>query len=225
VPVEGGAVRDLTYAHVRDETNRFTRALAALGVGPGDRVVALAGRMPELDIAALGTLKNRSIFAPLFSAFGPEPIRARIEIARPKVLVTTEALYRRTIEPLRASLPSLEHVLLVGEPSSVAKLPGVRHLRSLMDPAYNRFVIGRTDPETPALLHFTSGTTGKPKGAVHVHEAVVAHHATATVEDARGMLWSALRGSPKSPKHLEDAALPQPPAIIAAARRLVSRRG
>jgi acetyl-CoA synthetase len=174
-----GARRDLTYAGLRDETSRFANVLHSLGVGKGDPVAVLSGRIPELYIAALGTLKNGSVFTPLFSAFGPEPIQSRINIARARVLVTTDVLYRRKVEALRASLPSLEHVLLVGETSAVSKLAGTRHLRSLMAAADARFTIPRTDPEDRALLHFTSGTTGKPKGALHVHEAVVAHHATA----------------------------------------------
>ena len=173
-----GTRHDLTYVDLRAETNRFANALRALGVGRGDPVAVLAGRIPELYIAALGTLKNTSVFMPLFSAFGPEPIQSRVQIAQARVLVTTEALYRRKVEALRASLPSLEHVLLVGNASAVGKLPGVRHLRNFMAEQDDRFTIPPTDPETPALLHFTSGTTGKPKGAVHVHQAVVAHHAT-----------------------------------------------
>ena len=69
--------------------------LTGLGVGKGDVVVTLAGRIPELYIAALGTLKNGSVFSPFFSAFGPEPIESRMNIARARVLVTTDALYRQ----------------------------------------------------------------------------------------------------------------------------------
>jgi acetyl-CoA synthetase len=174
-----GTWRDFTYAALRDETSRFANVLKSLGVGKGDPVAVLAGRIPELYIAALGTLKNGSVFTPLFSAFGPEPIQSRIAIARAKVLVTTDVLYRKKVEALRGSLPSLEHVLLVGDPASVHTLSGTRHLRSLMAEADISFIIPPTDPEDAALLHFTSGTTGKPKGAVHVHQAVVAHHATA----------------------------------------------
>jgi len=178
LPKEGPA-RNLTYGDLRDETSRFANVLKSLGVGKGDVVAALAGRIPELYLAALGTLKNGSVFTPLFSAFGPEPIQARINIARARVLVTTEALYRRKIEAIRASLPSLEHVLLVGDTMSIHKLSGVRDLGGAMAAADRHFVIPATDPQDAALLHFTSGTTGKPKGAVHVHEAVVAHHSTA----------------------------------------------
>lgn len=173
-----GARRDFTYDDLRTETNRFANVLRALGAGRGDAVAVLAGRIPELYIAALGTLKNGSVFTPLFSAFGPEPIQARLNIARAKVLVTTDALYRRKVEALRAALPSLEHVLLVGDRGAIQKLARVRHLRSMMADVPNQFTIPATNPEDAALLHFTSGTTGKPKGALHVHEAVVAHHAT-----------------------------------------------
>ena len=174
-----GTRRDFTYGDLRDETGRFANVLRSLSVGKGDPVAVLAGRIPELYIAALGALKNGSVFTPLFSAFGPEPIQARINIARAKVLVTTDVLYRRKVEALRSSLPSLEHVLLVGDPSAVQKLSRVDHFGGLMAAADPRFAIPPTDPLDAALLHFTSGTTGKPKGALHVHDAVVAHHATA----------------------------------------------
>ena len=94
-----------------------------LGVGKGDRVFVMAGRIPELYIAALGTLKNRSLFCPLFSAFGPEPIRARMAIGQAKVLVTTETLYRRKVEGIRSSLPSLEHVLVVRDREMPGQCP------------------------------------------------------------------------------------------------------
>ncbi len=170
------AVHDYTYADLRDFTNRFANVLEDLGVLPGDRVYALAGRIPELYVAALGTLKARAVFCPLFSAFGPEPIFARMHIGGAKVLVTTEDLYRRKVEGIRERLPGLEHVLLVGE--NETDVPGTRDYRKSMAEANGWYDIQKTDPETPALLHFTSGTTGTPKGALHVHEAVVAHHAT-----------------------------------------------
>jgi acetyl-CoA synthetase len=171
-----GSVRDFSFAQLRDLTNRFANAIGRLGVGKGDRVYALMGRVPELYISALGALKNRSVFCPLFSAFGPEPIKARINIGGAKVLVTTESLYKRKVAKIRNELPSLEHVLLVGETG--ANTPGALDFQRLMDEASDQFTIEPTDPEDIALLHFTSGTTGAPKGAVHVHEAVVAHHIT-----------------------------------------------
>jgi acetyl-CoA synthetase len=169
-----GSVRDLTYAELSAQASRFANVLRSLGVANGDRVFVLAGRIPELYAAALGTLKNRSVFCPLFSAFGPEPIRARLAIGRGRVLVTTAALYRKKIADIRSALPDLEHVLVIGAPSA----PGVLDLHALLAQAGDRITIGPTDPEDLALLHFTSGTTGKPKGALHVHGAIVAHHAT-----------------------------------------------
>ena len=173
-----GASRDFTYGVLREQTNRFANVLRGLGVGAGDRVYVMAGRIPELYIAAIGTWKNRSIFCPLFSAFGPEPIRARLAIGQARVLVTTESLYERKVAALRATLPSLEHVLLVSEMGEPTQVAGTLDFAQRMAQASNQFVIPPTDPEDPALLHFTSGTTGTPKGAIHVHNAVIAHHTT-----------------------------------------------
>jgi acetyl-CoA synthetase len=174
-----GTREERTYADLARDTSRFANALRRLGVEPGDLVCALAGRIPELYIAALGTLKARSVFSPLFSAFGPEPIRTRLELGRARVLVTTEGLYRRKVEALRPSLPDLEHVLLVGEGDAETAVDGTRDLRRLLREASDEFEIEPTDAEETALIHFTSGTTGQPKAALHVHGAVVAHHVTA----------------------------------------------
>jgi acetyl-CoA synthetase len=169
-------VRDYTYRDLQAETNRFANLLTTLGIGNGARVFSLLGRIPELYIAALGTLKNGSVFSPLFSAFGPEPVRARMTIGEATAVVTTETFYKRKIDPWRKELPSLKHVLLTGctaeRPADAIDLD--RALKEVSD----AFETVRTEPEDMALLHFTSGTTGKPKGAVHVHEAVVAHHLT-----------------------------------------------
>lgn len=175
---KNGEVLDFTYGELQGLTNRFANVLRGLGVEKGDRVYALAGRIPELYLAALGTLKHRSVFCPLFSAFGPEPIRARLTIGRAKVLVTTESLYERKVKALRPSLPFLEHILLVGEDQRSTNVPDTVDLHEAMSGAADAYAIEPTDPEDAALLHFTSGTTGTPKGAAHVHGAVVAHHIT-----------------------------------------------
>jgi len=171
-----GERRNLTYADLRAETNRFANALAGLGVQPGDKVFVLMGRLPELYVAILGALKARCVVTPLFSAFGPEPIATRIGIGGGKVLVTTPELYRRKVAGIRDQIPSLEHVILVGD--GHVEGVGLHRWTSLVEGAPTDFEIGPTDPEEMALLHFTSGTTGKPKGAIHVHGAVVAHHVT-----------------------------------------------
>jgi acetyl-CoA synthetase len=171
-----GRVVDYSYEELRRETNKFANALHNIGVGPGDRVFSLLGRTPELHIAALGALKAGGIFCPLFSAFGPEPLRARLEIGDACVLVTTASLYRRKVAPQRQHLPALRHVVLIDGPEEPGN--GVQDFRQLMEDASSETEIAATRPDDFALLHFTSGTTGKPKGVMHVHEAVVAHHIT-----------------------------------------------
>ena len=176
---KSGDAVDISYSALKEATNRFANVLRDLGVERGERVFALAGRIPELYISALGTFKQGAVFCPLFSAFGPEPIHARLEIGEGKVLVTTEALFnRRKIAELKERLPALEHVLLVGEDGAPTNVPGTIDLTAAMAAASTDFDIPPTSREDMALLHFTSGTTGTPKGAVHVHQAVVAHHIT-----------------------------------------------
>ena len=172
------AVEDFSYAALKGLTDRFANVLAGLGVEKGDRVFCLAGRIPELYIAALGTMKHGAVFCPLFSAFGPEPVLTRMAIGRPKALVTTASLYERKIAPLRSRLEDFPAVLLVGDERVPTDVAGTHDLRRMLDDASDRYDCARTAAEDPALLHFTSGTTGTPKGALHVHEAVVAHHAT-----------------------------------------------
>ena len=177
---------ELTYRELKGETDRFANVLAALGVERGERVFVLAGRIPELYVAALGTLKHGAVFCPLFSAFGPEPIEQRLRLGDARVLVTTAALYRRKVEDLRWRLSRLERVLVVGEREEIAEIPQVEDFHALMAEAGDSYKLVATAPEDMALLHFTSGTTGTPKGAIHVHEAVVAHRETGrTVLDLR----------------------------------------
>lgn len=167
-------VQEISYAELSDRTASFAGVLGALGIRPGERVFTLLGRVPELYVAVLGSLKARCVVSPLFAAFGPEPVAQRLRLGEAAVLVTSPALYRRTIAPIRDRLPALRHVLLTGPAE-----PGAHDMAELLAQASTDYEIGPTAPEDPALLHFTSGTTGTPKGALHVHEAVVAHAATA----------------------------------------------
>jgi acetyl-CoA synthetase len=160
-----GGARELSYAELDAASGRFANLLRSLGVAKGDVVFMLCGRIPRLYAAVLGALKCGAVVSPLFSAFGPEPLKTRVNLGRGKVLVTTESLYERKVKKIAAEMPTLAHVLRV-ESLALDAFPAT-------------FEIEPTTTEDPAFLHFTSGTTGMPKGAVHVHGAVVAHYATA----------------------------------------------
>lgn len=173
-----GSRRDLSYRELAGLTDRFGNALTALGVRKGDRIFVLCGRICELYVAVLGALKIGAVVSPLFQSFGPEPIRSRIAQADGTVLVTTASLYQRKVAALRPVLPSLRHVLLVDDLDG-GPLPDTLDLPTLLQAAADTPALAPTGPEDPALLHFTSGTTGQPKGALHVHGAVLTHYATA----------------------------------------------
>jgi acetyl-CoA synthetase len=168
---------DFTYADLAEQTSRFASVLDTLGFEQGSRVFSLAGRLPLLYIATLGTLKAGCVFTPLFSAFGPEPIRSRMEIGEANILLTTVSLYRKKIAKWWQELPHLKAVLLIDGSGELDK--GCYALTELMALADASFPCVKTNPEDMALLHFTSGTTGKPKGVVHVHQAVIAHTSSA----------------------------------------------
>ena len=165
----------MTYGELAAATNRFANVLADLGVAPGERVFTLAGRIPELYVAILGTLKHGSVAAPLFAAFGPEPIRQRMTRGDASVLVTTPALYRRRIAGLLDQLPSA-----APRPRHGIRPGGRRHRARPRDGGG----VGprtRSAPPTPTTWRCCTspaGTTGHPEGRRPRPRAVVAHHAT-----------------------------------------------
>lgn len=170
-----GGERRISYDELRREANRFANAITGLGLGRGDRLFVLAPRLPELYAAVLGAFKAGVVVCPLFSAFGPEPIATRMNLGSARALVTTPELFARKVAPVRAQIASLQQVLLIG---GGAAGEGVHDLRTLLNGASDEFDCVPTRADEMTLLHFTSGTTGKPKGAIHVHEAVVTHYAT-----------------------------------------------
>jgi acetyl-CoA synthetase len=189
---------DITYSSLALRTNRFASALHRRGFPAGTGVATLAGRIPELYVSVLGALKAHCVVTPLFAAFGPDPIAERMNLGRIKVLVTTPMLFRRKIAPMLDRLHDLELIVIacateedlgpliaktIGAAGNAAgnaagTKPSVIAFGVLLGEGADHYDIAPTDPDTPALLHFTSGTTGTPKGAIHAHGAVVAHHAT-----------------------------------------------
>lgn len=166
-----GSRREVSFGELKDLSSRFASVLRDHGLQKGDSVFVLMGRVPELYACALGTLRAGLVFTPLFSAFGPEPIRTRMEIGSANVLVTTASIYKRKVAAWRDQITSLKLVLIVGDDAP----EGCVALGPALAAASPEFAHVRTAPEDPALIHFTSGTTGKPKGAVHVHNAVIYH--------------------------------------------------
>ncbi len=162
-----------TFLDMKKETSKFANVLQSLGISKGERIFTLSTRLPELYIAAIGILKNRSVLCPLFSQFGPEPILQRMQCGDAKALLTTKALFEKKVRPLMEQLNDLRYVLLIDAQEDESER--ILSLPRLMEKASDSFTILPTDPEDMSILHFTSGTTGMPKGVVHVHKALYNH--------------------------------------------------
>jgi acetyl-CoA synthetase len=176
---QGQAPVERTYRELAGDARRFASLLARLGVQRGECVASLMGRVPQLYATVLGTLAAGTVYCPLFSAFGPEPVKSRLVLGAARVLVTTDLLYRRKVASIRGELPDLRHVLIVRTPGAGDLPPDTLDLDALLHESSPDFETASTAAEDFALLHFTSGTTGLPKGVLHAHAAVTAHVATA----------------------------------------------
>ena len=169
---------DVTYGDLQRHANQFANVLRSLGIARGAAIATLLGRVPELFSTALGTVKAGNVFCSLFSAFGPEPVKTRLQLGHVQLLVTTETLYRRKVASIRAELPELHTVLIVPEGVQRELPEGTTDFIRLMNAASDAYETAPTRDADVALLHFTSGTTGKPKGVTLTHAAVIAQHAT-----------------------------------------------
>jgi acetyl-CoA synthetase len=168
-------VIDISYEKLTNNTYQFATGLKKLGMKKGEVLFSLSPRIPELYTVALGTFRLGAVFSPLFPAFGPEPILARMNKGKAKAVFSQASLFRKKILPILNSLPTLEHIILIDDDGSLKDIPGAIDFFQLMDEADPTPSLEKTKPLDTALLHFTSGTTGEPKGAVHVHQAVVYH--------------------------------------------------
>ena len=176
---KNGEQETYTFGQMKALTNKFANVLKSLGVEKGDRVFIFMDRVPELYIAFFGTLKVGAICGPLFSAFGPDPVKDRLQDSGAKILVTQPDLRRRVSEIIR-ELFELQHIVVVNKDN---RDPAPQDMADLsydeeMGKASANFDLVPTSQYDYSVMHYTSGTTGKPKGAVHRHQAVIQQYAT-----------------------------------------------
>lgn len=168
--------RNVSYANLATETNRFCHVLKGLSINKGDVVCLYLPRRPELFYCFYGALKLGAVVAPLFSAFGSSPVKDRIDIGQPKVLITTKWLYENRIDKIATEIDSVKNIILIDLASDgLEKDSRILSYLKLMEDSPCEPYTERMEKEDRALLHFTSGTTGKPKAVIHVHKAALSH--------------------------------------------------
>jgi len=172
-----GDEKQYTYDDIRTLSNTMANFLAGLGIRPGQRVCLFLDRVPELYIGFLGILKLGSVAQPLFSAFGEESLRVRLADAGTSAIITQKKhLYK--VRKIREQLPALRHIMVVdADTTSLQEREIPLSMEQL--PRLESFSVYPTMAESPSVLHYTSGTTGQPKGAQHVHYSIVSQYLTA----------------------------------------------
>lgn len=172
-----GTVKKFTYDDIRIYSNTFAKFLQDNGIKDGERVCIFMDRIPELYMSFIGILKMGAIVQPLFSAFGEDALFTRLEDAKTKAILTTKKHVRK-VRKIRDRLPHLKKVIVVDADDKSVK--GDEIPFSMEQAAHvEQFDICKVDKETPSVLHYTSGTTGKPKGALHVHSSIIAQYISA----------------------------------------------
>jgi len=177
-----GSERRLSYAEVASKANRFAHLLRALGVRPGDAVIVMLPKLPEWQIALVGALEAGCLVIPSSTVLRPKDIEYRVNHSGSVALVTTPES-AAAVDEVRAKTPSLRHRLLLGGTRDgwTALEPA---LAAQPDDAGARFASRASDP---ALVYYTSGTTGPPKAVLHTHAYTWAQRYTAE-------FWLGLRG-------------------------------
>ncbi|MGH2684963.1 MAG: AMP-binding protein, partial [Actinomycetota bacterium] len=173
---EDGEVVSWTYAELRRQADGLAAMLAERGVGPGDAVGIFMPMLPETVAAVLAVAKLGAVFLPIFSGYAPEAISVRLEDAAAKAVITADGFYRRgstvdmkaAADKAVASVRSVETVVVVPRLGTPIEIHGGR---DVMWPAATStpFPTEMVDSEHTLFIAYTSGTTGRPKGSVHVH--------------------------------------------------------
>lgn len=174
----GGTVKTYTFDDMRLLTNTIAQYLTDLGVKPGDRVCLFMDKVPELYFGFLGVLKMGGITQPLFSAFGAESLITRLEDAE-TTAIFTQKKHVGKVRKILEDLPHLKHIIVVDDDGKkpLRDKETAFHMEKL--PRVENVEIYKSTSETPSVLHYTSGTTGKPKGAQHVHYSLISQYITA----------------------------------------------
>ena len=165
---ENGQVSEHTFAEFRARSNQLAHALERLGVQRGDRVGIVMSQRPETAAAHLAIYKLGAIALPLATLFGPDALEYRLRSAGVRVVVTDAMSLDRLLE-VRRKLPELAHIISADRTSAERVLD----YRALLEAESESFDPVLTAAEDPALLIFTSGTTGPPKGALHAHRILL----------------------------------------------------
>ena len=166
-----------TFQELKILSDKCANMLQSLGVGKGDRVFLFLPRLPELFISMIAIAKLGAISGPMFSAFGPDAVRDRLQNSEAKVLITTPELKER-VDAVLWELPKLERIVLVSVKEDYELEEGNVCYKTLMKDAPERFEMEWMDMEDPLYILYTSGTTGKPKGITHVHNDMISHYIT-----------------------------------------------
>ncbi len=173
-----GTTRHFTYRDVMHLSNGFAALLTGAGVRPTDRVCLFLDRVPELYIGFIGIIKTGAVAQPLFSAFGEEAFFQRAEDSR-AIAVITQHKHLGKVRKVRDRLPDLKTVIVIDHEAGKRELRPGEMAYDMQPNAVARFPVAKTHAESASVLHYTSGTTGKPKGALHVHSSIFAQYLTA----------------------------------------------
>ncbi len=172
-----GNEKRFTFDDVRVLSNAIAQFLTELGIVAGERVCLFLDRVPELYIGFLGILKTGAVAQPLFSAFGDESLFVRLADAKTAAIITQKK-HLHKVRKIRGELPELRHTIIVDAGGSPLQAGEIGFDLELA-PRTEEFKVYPTTAESPSVLHYTSGTTGQPKGAQHVHYSIISQYLTA----------------------------------------------